>query len=132
MSDRLGLNFIKAADKFYETLFDLMPSIAAMFKNEKHQKSMFIWALQAVDERVRYGSMVSEYTTMQELLEAQGLKHKAYGLTPHHMEIGRKAFEQAIEAGGEFLNTEEKQYYMGAYDSLVRGMKLEAQGNMGN
>ena len=44
------------------------------------------------------------------------------------MEIGREAFEQAIEAGGENMSRDDKQFYLGAYDALVVGMGFDEPG----
>jgi hemoglobin-like flavoprotein len=119
MGNKTRLDFTLATDKFYEVLFERMPSLETLFGDKKKQECMFIVVLQTISDNANGDIMVSDY------LKVLGEKHKAFGLRPVHMEMGRQAFEQAIVAGGINLNSADGQFYMESYDTLIKWMRFD-------
>ncbi len=113
------LDFATATDRFYEVLFEQIPSIKERFADNTHQREMFLLILQFIDRNHANDEILSDY------LQMLGDKHKMKGLNRVHMKMGRVAFEQAIEAGGKNLKSEQKQTYLDALVVLERMMGFE-------
>jgi hypothetical protein len=112
------LDFRIAAERFFQVLFKEIPEIKDRFRDKRKQKRMFASALQCIHNKRGDKSLLSNY------LMKLGEKHRMAGVSRIHMRIGRKAFEQAVEAGGENLNfsSDDMQFYLKSYDALVVGM----------
>ena len=119
MEEENSLTYWLAAEKFYEVLFEKLPDIETKFGDKPNQKTMFIVALRSIGDCARGDGQLADYMKML------GAKHRGYGLTEQHMEIGRQAFEQAIEVGGGNLNSQRKQRYLDAFTELERMMGFE-------
>jgi hemoglobin-like flavoprotein len=113
------INFEVATEKFYEVLFAKLPEVEAMFGDLKYTKLMFMSVLRSI------GSLEDGDRQLKEYMELLGKKHRGYGLTEQHMEIGRQAFEAAIEAGGTNLSSERKEHYLDAFTELERMMGFD-------
>ena len=119
---KAGFDFERATDKFYEVLFEKMPALEIMFADKHKQTSMFIVALQSIGDKARGDTQLADY------LKMLGDKHKGFGLLRIHMEMGREAFEQALEAGSKDASDEEKQHYLKAFTELERSMGFGVDG----
>jgi len=116
MVDGTELDFAMATSKFYEVLFEKMPELEGLFGDELKQANMFIVALQSIADKAQGDRNLADYMKML------GEKHRKVGLNRFQMELGREAFEQAVEAGGKNLDREQKQRYLDAFTELERAM----------
>jgi hemoglobin-like flavoprotein len=119
MTGNDDLDFWLVVEKFYETLFEKAPEIAAMLGNKSNRETMMMIALKSIGDEARRDGQLVDYMKML------GEKHRGYGLTEQHMKIGRRAFEQAIEAGGKNLSKERKRHYLDAFVGLENAMGFD-------
>ena len=118
-----NVNFEVATEKFYEVLFAKAPDVKAMFRDFEYSKLMFMSVLRSI------GSLEQGDMLLKDYMELLGAKHRGYGLTEQHMEIGREAFRGAIESGGKDLSDERKQHYLRAFTELERMMGFDVSAN---
>ncbi|PCI37665.1 MAG: hypothetical protein COB46_13135 [Rhodospirillaceae bacterium] len=110
------IDHVLATDKFYEILFEIMPETQAMFESTEAQKQMFSSALMSIGHWEFGDAQLLFY------LETLGKKHKDLGLTTEHMQMGKRAFVEAIEVGGKDLSEDRKQYFINVFNELERMM----------
>ena len=104
---------------FYERLFELDPSLRALFKgNLDNQASMFVSALGLAVLGLRdEGHMPAN---VQDL----GARHKAYGVPPGSYATFREAFLWALgQSLGEKFTPELRDAWSGAFEDLSRVMR---------
>lgn len=110
------LDFEKASDAFFSELFSRLPEVEGKFKSRRHAQSMFVSALQSISDLEHGDPVLSDY------LDALALKHRAANISVRDMDIGREAFEMAIEKGGAELSEERREFYLLAFSALQANM----------
>ena len=65
MGSKEKLDIFLATDRFYEVLFDKMPSLEILFSDKKKQESMFIVVLQTIRDYANGDRMLPDYLKMQ-------------------------------------------------------------------
>jgi hemoglobin-like flavoprotein len=108
----------RAADIFYAKLFELDPSLRAMFPadlTEQKQKLMSMLG--------RIVSSLERLETVVPTLEALGKKHLGYGVKPEHYNLVGAALMAALQAGlGPAWNPEARAAWASAYGAISRVM----------
>jgi hemoglobin-like flavoprotein len=116
-------DFVTAANRFYEVLFDKAPSVEKYFGDIKSQNFMFMNALESIHD------LRGDDSQLDNFLKMLGRYHGKFGLTKEHFDVGAVAFEQAVLAGGANMDDEQKQFYLDAFSTIseVMGAAIEEQ-----
>jgi hypothetical protein len=113
------MDYLKAADVFYEVLRENIPDFDRLFKDEVRQKTMFIVALESIEEMSRGEGHVSDY------MQVLGQLHASRGLTEAHVRAGHEAFRKAIEIAASDATDEQKQKFLDSFALLTREMGFD-------
>lgn len=107
------------AERFYDRLFQLDPSLKALFKGDiKKQGKKFTDMMDLV-----VGGLSSLNGDLVPALRALGARHSDYGVKPHHYQILKQALFGALEESlaGDFAG-ETQQAWAATYDLLAQAM----------
>jgi hemoglobin-like flavoprotein len=108
-----------AADLFYDRLFDLDPSLRALFPadlsgQKKKLMDMLHWIVVGLDELPKLVPAVREL----------GARHRGYGVAPQHYETVGAALLWTLERGlGELFTPEVERAWTEAYRVLAEAMQ---------
>jgi hemoglobin-like flavoprotein len=111
----------RAAGLVYDRLFELDPSLRALFKGDMaRQRSMLAVAIAMIVRGI------STPATIIPALGEMGRRHAGYGVRPEHYATVGEALLWALEqALGESFTPETKAAWAGAYD-LIASTMIEA------
>ena len=112
-----------AADLFYAHLFEMNPSLRALFKGDLQRQGAMLMSM--------IGSAVRGLDNPQALvpvLKSLGRRHEGYGVTDQHYEDVREALMWTLAHGlGEAFDAEAREAWMAAYELLSSVMRLGAR-----
>ena len=107
------------AERFYDRLFQLDPSLKALFKGDiKKQSKKFTDMMDLV-----VGGLSSLDADVVPALQALGARHSGYGVKPQHYQTLKQALFGALEESldGDFAG-ETQQAWADTYDLLAQAM----------
>ncbi len=113
------MDYLKAADVFYEVLRENIPDFDRLFRDEVRQKTMFIVAMESIEEMSHGDVHVADF------MKALGRLHASHGLTEAHVRAGHEAFRKAIEIAGSDASDEQKQKFLDSFARLTREMGFD-------
>jgi hemoglobin-like flavoprotein len=109
----------KAADLFYDRLFEIAPEVRQLFPADlSGQKVKLIRMLAAVVNNLHQLDVI--LPTVREL----GMRHRGYGVTPDHYEpVGASLLWALAQGLGVAFTPEVKAAWTDAYSTLARAMQ---------
>jgi hemoglobin-like flavoprotein len=111
-----GISFEVAVDVFYRELFKAVPASEQLFVDRHRQRSMFISALQSINDQSNDDHNLNNY------LDMLGKKHIEMNITKEYMDAGKHAFDVAISEAGPNLTEGKKLQFQGAFVKLASAM----------
>jgi nitric oxide dioxygenase len=111
----------RLAERFYEKLFDVAPSVRGLFPDDiAGQRKALIASIGAIVSSLRSPDSLGEY------LGALGLRHAGYGAVEGHYDVvGQVLLETMAELAGDLWNDELQSAWTTAYGA-IKGLMLEA------
>ncbi|WP_206485552.1 methyl-accepting chemotaxis protein [Thalassotalea sp. G2M2-11] len=108
----------QAAEIFYQTLFELDPSLKPMFKSDIVEQGKKLMAM--LDTAVK---LLNDPDKLLPAVEKLGVGHLKYGVKPEHYDVVGEALIKTLEAGlGDDFNTPLKRAWTAVYKTLSTTM----------
>jgi len=112
-----------AAVLFYQRLFELDPSLRAMFKRDMKEQGRLLMQMIAVAVK-----SLSDLERLIPAVQALGRRHSGYGVTEQHYATVGEALLWTLEKGlGEAFDDQMREAWTAAYVTLAQTMHAAAQ-----
>jgi nitric oxide dioxygenase len=111
----------RLAERFYEKLFDVAPSVRGLFPDDiAEQRKALIASIGAIVSSLRSPDSLGEY------LGGLGVRHAGYGAVEGHYDVvGQVLLETMAELAGDLWTEELQSAWATAYGA-IKGLMLEA------